>query len=96
MYFDNYSRVRPNVHLEFLANREESRHLDDNRHDYGNLCLLKLLGFTARELSDLGKATAHSDEHAEFENYLARLDDLDQVGSGYQQSAQVAPAAGSR
>ena len=75
VYFDNYSRVRPNVHLEFLANREESRHLDDNRHDYGNLCLLKLLGFTARELSDLGKATAHSDEHAEFENYRACLDE---------------------
>ena len=75
VYFDNYSRVRPNVHLEFLANREQARHLDDNRHDYGNLCLLKLLGFTARELSDLGKATAHSDDRTEFEDYRARLDE---------------------
>ena len=75
VYFDNYSRVRPNVHLEFLADREENRHLDDNRHDYGNLCLLKLLGFTARELSDLGKATARSDEQAEFDDYRSRLDE---------------------
>ncbi len=75
VYFDNYSRVRPNVHLEFLAEREENRHLDDNRHDYGNLCLLKLLGFTARELSDLGKATARSDEQADFDDYRSRLDE---------------------
>ena len=75
VYFDNYSRVRPNVHLEFLADREENRHLDDNRHDYGNLCLLKFLGFSARELSDLGKATAASDEQAEFDGYRSHLDE---------------------
>ena len=31
---------------------------DDENYDYGNECLLRLLGFTARELSDLGKAPA--------------------------------------
>lgn len=51
----NYYRVRPLIHLEHLATRTEGGLLDDDQYDYGNLCLLKLLGFTARELSDLGK-----------------------------------------
>ncbi|MCT4117752.1 AAA family ATPase [Elizabethkingia anophelis] len=53
--FNNYFKVKPSVHLEHLATRTEQRLLDDQYYDYGNLCLLKLLGFTARELSDLGK-----------------------------------------
>jgi predicted ATPase len=51
----NYYRVRPLIHLEHLATRTEGDLLDDDQYDYGNLCLLKLLGFTPRELSDLGK-----------------------------------------
>ena len=54
--FSNYFRVRPIIHLDHLASRVEQNILDDVQYDYGNLCLLKLLGFTARELSDLGKA----------------------------------------
>jgi len=54
--FNNYFKVKPSIHLEHLATRTEKNLLDDNYYDYGNLCLLKLLGFTARELSDLGKA----------------------------------------
>ncbi len=54
--FNNYFRVRPIIHLEHLADRVESGVLDDEQYDYGNECLLKLLGFSARELSDLGKA----------------------------------------
>lgn len=53
--FNNYFKVKPSVHLEHLAKRTEEKLLDDKYYDYGNLCLLKLLGFTARELSDLGK-----------------------------------------
>lgn len=53
--FNNYFKVKPSVHLEHLATRTEQKLLDDQYYDYGNLCLLKLLGFTARELSDLGK-----------------------------------------
>jgi predicted ATP-dependent endonuclease of OLD family len=52
--FNNYFKVKPSVHLEHLAKRTEQNLLDDEYYDYGNLCLLKLLGFTARELSDLG------------------------------------------
>lgn len=54
--FNNYFRVRPNIHLEHLAKRLETNILDDAQYDYGNLCLLKLLGFTARQLADLGNA----------------------------------------
>jgi hypothetical protein len=54
--FSNYFRVRPIIHLEHLAQRLESNILDDEYYDYGNKCLLQLLGFSARELSNLGKA----------------------------------------
>lgn len=54
--FNNYFRVKPIIHLEHLASRIETNVLDDAYYDYGNSCLLKLLGFSARELSDLGKA----------------------------------------
>jgi hypothetical protein len=54
--FSNYFRVRPSIHLDHLATRLETKVLDDEQYDYGNQCLLKLLGFSARELSNLGKA----------------------------------------
>jgi energy-coupling factor transporter ATP-binding protein EcfA2 len=54
--FSNYFRVKPIIHLEHLAQRIEGNILDDVYYDYGNKCLLQLLGFTARELSNFGKA----------------------------------------
>jgi hypothetical protein len=54
--FNSYFRVKPSIHLGHLAARIETNVLDDDQFDYGNECLLKLLGFTARELSELGKA----------------------------------------
>lgn len=54
--FNNYFRVHPQIHLDHLASRIEGNMLDDDQYDYGNQCLLKLLGFTARELSNLGNA----------------------------------------
>ena len=53
--FSNYFRVRPRLHLGLLADRLE-QDIDDDQYDRGNECLLKLLGFTARDLSNLGKA----------------------------------------
>jgi predicted ATP-dependent endonuclease of OLD family len=53
--FNNYFKFKPSVHLDHLATRTEQKLLDDQYYDYGNLCLLKLLGFSARELSNLGK-----------------------------------------
>lgn len=54
--FSNYFKVRPLIHLAHLADRLQSQILDDDQYDYGNKCLLQLLGFTAKELSDLGRA----------------------------------------
>lgn len=73
--FNNYFRVRPNIHLDSLAKRIETKVLDDDAYDYGNVCLLKLLGFDARELSDLGKAElSDSKNEKAMEEYRAKLD----------------------
>lgn len=53
--FSNYFRVKPSLHLGHLAKRIAESLLDDDAYDYGNKCLLQLLGFTAWELSDLGR-----------------------------------------
>jgi predicted ATP-dependent endonuclease of OLD family len=73
--FNNYFKVKPSVHLEHLAKRTEQNLLDDEYYDYGNLCLLKLLGFTARELSDLGNTVSlnQSDREA-LQQYKDKLD----------------------
>jgi hypothetical protein len=52
VYYSTYFTVRPRIDLESLAARQARGDIDDE-YDFGNLCLLKLLGFTARELSDL-------------------------------------------
>lgn len=73
--FNNYFKVKPSVHLEHLATRTEQKLLDDQYYDYGNLCLLKLLGFTARELSNLGKATSPDiNNQTALKDYKDKLD----------------------
>ncbi|ASS53264.1 OLD family endonuclease [Rhizobium leguminosarum bv. viciae] len=73
--FSNIFRVRPNIHLEHLAIRLENNALDDDHYDYGNSCLLKLLGFTARQLSDLGKVAApDAGDQAAMERFRDQLD----------------------
>lgn len=57
VYFSSYFSVKPSIHLEHLAIRVEQSILDDEAYDFGNLCLLKLLGFTPRELAELGKVS---------------------------------------
>ncbi len=75
VYFSNYFRVRPRLHLEHLADRLENNILDDDEYDRGNECLLKLLGFQARELSDLGKAPEPNPGDAEaLREYQDQLD----------------------
>lgn len=52
VYFSSYFAVRPRIHLNRLAEREASGELDV-AYDFGNLQLLKFLGFTAEELSKM-------------------------------------------
>ena len=75
VYFNNYFRVRPNLHLRRFADQVEQNILDDDRYDYGNLCLLKLLGFDARELADLGRASDPGDDQEAFDRYRSQLDE---------------------
>ena len=73
--FNNYFKVKPSIHLEHLASRTNQSILDDDGYDYGNLCLLKLLGFTADELSELGKATPpRLNQPKELQAYKDKLD----------------------
>lgn len=73
--FNNYFRVKPSIHLGHLATRIESNVLDDDQYDYGNQCLLKLLGFTSRELSDLGKAVEPNPSNGDaLQAYKDQLD----------------------
>ncbi|KPY10362.1 hypothetical protein ALP07_02537 [Pseudomonas savastanoi pv. glycinea] len=72
--YSNYFRVKPIIHLGSLAKRLESNILDDDSYDYGNNCLLKLLGFTAQELSDLGKASEPSHTTSNLDEYREKLD----------------------
>ena len=73
--FNNYFKVKPSVHLEHLAQRSAKNLLDDEYYDYGNLCLLKLLGFTARQLADLGNTVSPSStDKVALKDYKDKLD----------------------
>ena len=73
--FSNYFRVRPVIHLAHLAARLKSGVLDDDQYDYGNKCLLSLLGFTAKDLSQLGRATEPEAPTAKgLQSYRDQLD----------------------
>ena len=49
--------------------------LDDKYCDYGNLCLLKLLGFTARELAEIGNTESpDSNDTDSLKEYRDSLD----------------------
>lgn len=73
--FNNYFRVRPLIQLDHLATRIETNVLDDAQYDYGNLCLLKLLGFTPRELSNLAASPEPgAGDVVGLKNYRDQLD----------------------
>ncbi|WP_339719930.1 AAA family ATPase [Marinomonas primoryensis] len=73
--FNNYFNVKPSIHLEHLAQRVDGNLLDDKYYDYGNLCLLKLLGFTARELATLGATPSPNiNDPAALKSYRDKLD----------------------
>jgi hypothetical protein len=56
VYYSTYFTVRPRINFMSLAARERIGDID-TEYDFGNLCLLRLLGLTAQELSDLGGAS---------------------------------------
>lgn len=72
--YSNYFRVKPILHLANLAERIRTNVLQDDAYDYGNICLLNLLGFTAKELSDLGRADDPASTAIDIEKYREKLD----------------------
>jgi energy-coupling factor transporter ATP-binding protein EcfA2 len=73
--FNNYFRVRPRIHLAHLAQRLATGALDDEQYDYGNVCLLKLLGFTAQELANIGNTPQpRAGDAAALKTYKDNLD----------------------
>lgn len=75
IFFSNIFRVKPLIHLQHLADRVDKKILDDKYYDYGNLCLLKLLGFTPRDLSNLGQAVEPQvDDMTALQKYRDQLD----------------------
>lgn len=74
--FNNYFKVKPSIHLEHLAERIERNLLEDDKfYDYGNICLLKLLGFTARDLANIGNTSSPNKNDIEaLKNYRDTLD----------------------
>lgn len=80
VYYSSIFKVRPRIHLSQLAAREAAGDIDDE-YDFGNLCLLKLLGFTARELADAGgtpPAPPHGQTEPTAEDIKAYQDRLDE------------------
>ena len=79
LYFSTYARVTPLLHLGHLAAAIEDGGIDErDPYNFGNFCLLKLLNFSARQLSDLGRAEEPPPSNSEaFDRYRARLDERD-------------------
>lgn len=76
--FSNYFRIRPVLHLRKLAERVDKKMLDDEQYDYGNICLLKFLGFTPKELADAGDTSKFDlNTPDQYEQYRAQLDKRD-------------------
>ena len=73
--FNNYSKVKPLINLDHLYKRSESGLLDDEYYDYGNLCLLKFLGFDVKELSDFGNTPVpNANNPKALKDYQDKLD----------------------
>ena len=68
---NNYFRVRPRIHLAHLHQRVSQKLMDDDKYDYGNLCLLKLLGFDAQELAKAGTVTDQQRQDNSEQNLTA-------------------------
>lgn len=81
VYYSTYFTVRPRIDLESLASRQAKDDIDDE-YDFGNLCLLKFLGFTAKELSDLAAGAPTKPPY--YESQRAQREAHDAAIAAYQ------------
>lgn len=78
VYYSSFFSVRPRIHLTQLAERVRTNTVDEE-YDFGNLCLLKLLGFDLSKLAEQGRAaTAEGDKIEETEQLGSIQDELDE------------------
>ena len=77
VYYSTYTRVKPSIHLRHFADTLEAGAIDPaDSYNFGNSCLLQLLGFSARELSDLGNVPEPGANDAEgLQRLKDQLDD---------------------
>jgi AAA ATPase domain len=82
VYFSQYVKVQPRIHLSRLAAQEAVGDVDEE-YDFGNLCLLRYLGLSALELAELGRGAPDVRKESgelvppsqqEIAAYQARLD----------------------
>lgn len=63
VYYSTYFTVRPRINLASLAAREGAGDIDPE-YDFGNLCLLRLVGLTAKELSELAAGEPQPNQYS--------------------------------
>ena len=77
VYYSTYTRVQPSIHLGHFADTLDAADIEPaDAYNFGNSCLLQLLGFSARELSDLGIVSEPGVDDAEgMQRLMDQLDD---------------------
>jgi len=77
VYYSTYTRVQPSIHLRHFADTLDAADIEPaDEYNFGNSCLLQLLGFSARELSDLGTVPEPGVDDAEgMQRLMDQLDD---------------------
>lgn len=79
IYTSSYPSVHARLHLGHLADSLDAGAVDESDEaNFGNSCLLTMVNFSARELSDLGKAKEPEPDDVEgFQRYRSQLDERD-------------------
>lgn len=80
VYYSTYFQVHPRINLKSLAAREASGDVDEG-YDFGNLCLLRVVGLTASELSELADGQPLENQS----QYLGRSGDYEKALHAYQE-----------
>jgi hypothetical protein len=77
VYYSTYTRVQPSIHLRHFADTLDAGAIDPaDAYNFGNSCLFQLLGFSARELSDLGNVPEPGVDDSEgMQRLMDQLDD---------------------
>jgi hypothetical protein len=77
VYYSSFFTVRPRIHLTQLAERVRTNTVDQE-YDFGNLCLLKLLGFDLNRLAQQGRAATTEASGMDDSELAAIQDQLDE------------------